>query len=269
VNVTDTVVQGSIVLASLLAFAAGLVSFLSPCVLPLVPGYLSYVTGLSGAELAGEAPAAAKAAPAGAVLAEERTRTASPRTRVLLGSVLFVLGFTAVFVAYGALFGALGEALFRYQEPITRALGVVVVLLGLAFLGLIPGMQREWRLHTLPQVGVWGAPVLGVLFGLGWTPCIGPTLGAVQTLAFAEASAARGALLSAVYCLGLGLPFVVVGLLYRRALGAIGWVRRHTDVVMKVGGAMLVLIGLLLVTGLWDDLTIGLRSWAGQYGVWL
>ncbi len=268
-NVTDTVVQGSLVLASLLAFAAGLVSFLSPCVLPLVPGYLSYVTGLSGAELAGETPAAPKAAPAGGVIAEERTRTASPRTRVLLGSVLFVLGFTAVFVAYGALFGALGEALFRYQEPITRVLGVVVILLGLAFLGLIPGMQREWRLHTLPQVGVWGAPVLGVLFGLGWTPCIGPTLGAVQTLAFAEASAARGALLSAVYCLGLGLPFIVVGLLYRRALGASGWVRRHTDVVMKVGGAMLVVIGLLLVTGLWDDLTIGLRSWAGQYGVWL
>jgi cytochrome c-type biogenesis protein len=269
VNVTDTVVQGSILLASLLAFAAGLVSFLSPCVLPLVPGYLSYVTGLSGAELAGEAPAAARPAPGGGVIAEERTRAASPRTRVLLGSVLFVLGFTAVFVAYGALFGALGEALFRYQEPITRVLGVVVVLLGLAFLGLVPGMQREWRLHTLPQVGVWGAPVLGVLFGLGWTPCIGPTLGAVQTLAFAEASAARGALLSAVYCLGLGLPFVLVGLLYRRALGAIGWVRRHTDVVMKVGGALLVVIGLLLVTGLWDDLTIGLRSWAGQYGVWL
>jgi cytochrome c-type biogenesis protein len=197
------------------------------------------------------------------------TRPAFTRTRVLLGSVLFVLGFTVVFVAYGALFGALGEALLRYQEPITRALGVLVILLGLSFAGLIPGMQREWRLHRLPQVGLWGAPALGVLFGLGWTPCIGPTLGAVQTLAFTEASAARGALLSLFYCLGLGLPFVVVGLLYRRALGTIGWLRRHSETVMRVGGALLVVIGILLVTGLWDDATIGLRSWAGSYGVWL
>jgi cytochrome c-type biogenesis protein len=272
VSITETVVEGSLLVAAPLAFAAGLVSFLSPCVLPLVPGYLSYVTGLSGAELAGE-PARKRSdgeAPAdgGAdVLVEAPPAPGFTRTRVLLGSVLFVLGFTAVFVAYGAAFGALGEALFRYQEPITRVLGVVVILLGLSFLGLVPGMQREWRMHRMPQVGLWGAPLLGVLFGLGWTPCIGPTLAAVQTLAFTEASAVRGALLSVFYCLGLGVPFVVVGLLFRRALGAIGWVRRHSATVMRIGGALLVAIGVLLVTGTWDDLTIGLRSWAGEYGV--
>jgi len=272
VSVADTVVSGSLLVAGPLAFAAGVVSFLSPCVLPLVPGYLSYVTGLSGAELAGEdEDAARRRTPAsdGDTIVEAPAAAPAARTRVLAGSLLFVLGFTVVFVAYGAAFGALGEALFRYQEPITRVLGVVVIVLGLSFLGVIPGIQREFRLHTLPRVGLWGAPLLGVLFGLGWTPCIGPTLGAVQTLAFTEASAARGALLSAIYCLGLGLPFVLVGLLYRRALGAIGWVRRHSLTVMRIGGVLLVAIGLLLVTGLWDDLTIGLRSWAGSYGVWL
>jgi cytochrome c-type biogenesis protein len=279
----ETVATGSLLLAAPIAFAAGAVSFLSPCVLPLVPGYLSYVTGLTGAELAGEdersAPAASSpvSGPAavdgnrdeGTVLVREPLTRARSQGRVLLGSVLFVLGFTAVFVSYGLAFGALGEALLRYQEPITRVLGVVVIGLGLAFLGLVPGAQREWRLHRTPALGVWGAPLLGVLFGLGWTPCIGPTLGAVQTLAFTEASAARGALLSAFYCLGLGLPFVVVGLLFRRALGAIGWVRRHSAGVMRIGGALLVAIGVLLVTGTWDELTIGLRSWAGGFGVFL
>lgn len=276
-SITETVVEGSLLVAAPLAFAAGLVSFLSPCVLPLVPGYLSYVTGLSGAELAGEpqrrpaqageAVDGAEADETGDVLVEAPPAPGFTRTRVLLGSVLFVMGFTAVFVAYGAAFGALGEALFRYQEPITRVLGVVVIVLGLSFLGLVPGMHREWRMHRMPQVGLWGAPLLGVLFGLGWTPCIGPTLAAVQTLAFTEASAVRGALLSVFYCLGLGVPFVLVGLLFRRALGVIGWVRRHSLTVMRIGGAMLVAIGVLLVTGTWDDLTIGLRSWAGKYGV--
>ena len=287
----ETVTTGSILLAALVAFAAGAVSFLSPCVLPLVPGYLSFVTGLTGAELVGEQesgrtptpPADPRAADSGdreagssrSVAAATRAPApalgpiARTKGRVLLGSVLFVLGFTAVFVAYGVLFGALGAALLEYQEPITRVLGVVVILLGLAFLGAIPGAQREWRLHHVPDLGLWSAPLLGVLFGIGWTPCIGPTLGAVQTLAFTEASAARGALLSFVYCLGLGLPFIVVGLLFRRLLGTIGWVRRHSQTVMRIGGALLVAIGVLLVTGLWDDLTIGLRTWAGGFGVFL
>jgi cytochrome c-type biogenesis protein len=291
VSAVETVTSGSLLLAAPIAFAAGVVSFLSPCVLPLVPGYLSFMTGLSGAELLGEEATSARAArttqaataanaeeaaagdavPAGATVVSTEVAASVARTkgRVVAGSLLFVLGFTAVFVSYGALFGALGSVLLQYQATITRVLGLLVIGLGLMFLGWIPGMQREFRVHKMPTIGLWGAPMLGVLFGLGWTPCIGPTLGAVQTLAFTEASAARGALLSFVYCLGLGLPFVVVGLLYRRMLGTIGWVRKHSYLVMRIGGGMLVVIGLLLVTGLWDDLTIGLRSWVGSFGTWL
>lgn len=279
----ETVATGSLLLAAPIAFAAGAVSFLSPCVLPLVPGYLSYVTGLSGAELEGphdgqvdDAPqtrtdtmTADSAHSSVLTLAPLAVANAKRHSLVLAGSLLFVGGFTVVFVAYGALFGALGGALLEFQAPITRALGVMVIGLGLAFLGVLPGIQREWRLHRTPTVGVWGAPLLGVLFGLGWTPCIGPTLGVVQTLAFTEASAARGAVLSAVYCLGLGLPFVLVGLLFRRALGAVGWVRRHSATVMHVGGGLLLVIGVLLVTGLWEDVTIGMRSWASGFGVFL
>ena len=274
-SAVDTVTSGSLLLAAPIAFAAGVVSFLSPCVLPLVPGYLSFITGLTGAELAGEEPAnastASAGAPAGATAVKGHDAEALVRTkgRVLLGSLLFVLGFTFVFVSYGALFGAIGQALVQYQQTISKVLGLLVIVMGLAFLGLVPGFQREFRVHRMPTIGLWGAPVLGVLFGLGWTPCIGPTLGAVQTLAFTEASAARGALLSFFYCLGLGLPFIIVGLLFRRAMGTIGWVRRHSLLVMRIGGAMLVAIGFLLITGLWDDLTIGLRSWAGGFGVFL
>jgi cytochrome c-type biogenesis protein len=271
-SAVDTVTSGSLLLAAPIAFAAGVVSFLSPCVLPLVPGYLSFITGLTGAEIAGEDPKAAAADPAAgpsAVKVADTETLVRTKGRVLLGSLLFVLGFTFVFVSYGALFGALGQALVQYQDTISKVLGLVVIVLGLAFIGILPGFQREFRVHKMPTIGLWGAPVLGLLFGLGWTPCIGPTLGAVQTLAFTEASAARGALLSFFYCLGLGLPFILVGLLFRRALGAIGWVRRHSLLVMRIGGAMLVAIGFLLITGLWDDLTIGLRSWAGGFGVFL
>jgi len=270
-SAVDTVTSGSLLLAAPIAFAAGVVSFLSPCVLPLVPGYLSFITGLTGAEIAGEDPkaAAADGTDAGAVKVADTETLVRTKGRVLLGSLLFVLGFTFVFVSYGALFGALGQALVQYQDTISKVLGLVVILMGLAFIGILPGFQREFRVHKMPTIGLWGAPLLGVLFGLGWTPCIGPTLGAVQTLAFTEASAARGALLSFFYCLGLGLPFIVVGLLFRRAMGTIGWVRRHSLLVMRIGGAMLVAIGFLLITGLWDDLTIGLRSWAGGFGVFL
>lgn len=279
----ETVATGSLLQAAPLALAARAVSFLSPCVLPLIPGYLSYVTGLSGAELVGPHGGQVDGAP----LARTGRRTedsahhsvltliphpvanAKRHSLVLAGSLLFIGGFTVVFVAYGALFGVLGGALLEFQAPITRALGVMVIGLGLAFLGVLPGVQREWRLHRTPTVGLWGAPLLGVLFGLGWTPCIGPTLGVVQTLAFTEASASRGAALSAVHCLGLGLPFVMVGLLFRRAVGAVGWVRRHSATVMHLGGGLLLLIGVLLVTGLWDDVTIGMRSWASGYGVFL
>jgi cytochrome c-type biogenesis protein len=236
--ITDVISQGTLLFALPLAFAAGLLAFASPCVLPLAPGYLSYITGLTGAELAD---------------------VKGNRGRVLLGSVLFVAGFSVIFVSYGVLFGSIGSTLLEHQETIDRVLGVVVILMGLAFMGFIPGLQREWRMHRLPTWGVAGAPILGVLFGLGWSPCIGPTLAAVQSLAFTEASAARGALLSLVYCLGLGLPFILLGLLFTRMGRAIGWIRNHYELVMRIGGAMLVAVGVLLVTGLWLDFTIWLR----------
>lgn len=245
-GIAETVASGSLLIAMLLAFAAGIVSFASPCVLPLAPGYLSYVTGLTGAEIAGE----------------ERggTTTVAVKSRVLLGSVLFVLGFSVVFVSYGLLFGGLGSLLLEYQAIISRILGVIVIVMGLSFMGVIPGMQREWRMHRMPNYSVWGAPVLGVLFGLGWTPCIGPALTAVQSLAFTEASAVRGALLSFVYCLGLGLPFILLGLLFRQAAGTLAWVRRHYALIMRIGGGLLVLIGILLVSGIWDSVTIWMRT---------
>ncbi len=248
-GIAETVVGGSLVLAMLLAFAAGVVSFASPCVLPLAPGYLSYVTGLTGAEIAGEENDGTRG-----------TTTLAVKSRVFLGSVLFVLGFSVVFVSYGLLFGGLGSLLLEYQAVISRILGVIVIGMGLSFMGVLPGMQREWRLHRVPRYSVWGAPALGVLFGLGWTPCIGPALTAVQSLAFTEASAARGALLSFVYCIGLGLPFILLGLLFRQAAGTLAWVRRHYVWIMRIGGALLVGIGVLLVTGVWDSITIWMRT---------
>ncbi len=236
--IVETVTSGSLIVALSIAFAAGIVAFLSPCVLPLAPGYVSYVTGLTGAELAD---------PTGR------------RGRVLLGSLLFVLGFSIVFVSYGVAFGSIGSVLLQYQEPINRVLGVIVIVMGLVFLGVIPGMQREWRLHRAPTWGVAGAPLLGIIFGLGWSPCIGPTLTAVQSLAFTEASATRGAALSMAYCLGLGLPFVALAVAFSRTAGALGWVRRNYEWVMRIGGAMLIVIGLLLVTGAWTSFTIWLR----------
>jgi len=236
--VTEVVTSGSLLLALPIAFLAGIIAFVSPCVLPLAPGYISYVTGLTGAELGDPARS---------------------RGRVLLGSVLFVLGFSVVFVSYGVLFGSLGATLLEYQSVIDRVLGVLLIAMGLAFMGLIPALQRERRMHIVPQWGVAGAPLLGLVFGLGWSPCIGPTLAAVQSMAFTEASAARGALLSFVYCLGLGLPFVLLALAFSRSMRAIGWVKAHYAVVMRIGGAMLLILGVLMITGLWNDFTIWLR----------
>lgn len=265
----SAVIDGSLLVAVPVAVVAGLVSFLSPCVLPLVPGYLSFVTGLSGAEL-GEPSTPRTAAPArwpssaeGDLL--ERTEAPPRRGRVLLGASLFVLGFSAVFVTSGALFGGLGSLLLEHQQVVDRVLGVLTVVMGLAFLGLVPGMQREVRLHRLPHPGLAGAPVLGVLFGVGWTPCLGPTLAAVQTLAYREASAGRGALLTAAYCLGLGVPFLLTAVAMRRALGAFAVVKRHYAVVMRVGGILLVVVGLLLVSGLWQELMVEVRGWVSGY----
>lgn len=244
--------SGSLLLALPVALLAGLVSFFSPCVLPLVPAYFSYATGLSGADLA-EGDAAGR-----------------HRSRMLLGSVLFVLGFAAVFVLLGAASGALGSWLVNPQNArlMSMVLGVLTIALGLVFLGAVPLLQRDWRMHTVPAVGVAAAPVLGFLFGLGWTPCIGPTLGVITTLAMNEGTAARGAILSGAFALGLGLPFIAGGLAYERLLGAIGAVRRHIRIVNVVGGLMLIAVGALLLTGLWGDLTTQLQAWMVERGWW-
>jgi cytochrome c-type biogenesis protein len=280
-GVGEVVSSGSLVVAIPLAVLAGLISFASPCVLPLVPGYLSYVTGLTGAELE-EARAASAVVPAGAAAggvagavasADSSRAPAAPgprlpvKHRVVLGTLGFILGFSAVFVSYGALFGGLGAELLAHQEVITRVLGVVVIVLGLGFLGLVPSLQREARIHHRPARGMWGAPLLGALFALGWTPCIGPTLAAVQSLAFTEGSAARGALLSVAYCLGLGLPFLVIGLAMERGLEAMAWARRNTRAIQVVGGVSMILMGLLMVTGLWGSLTIAMRGWVSGFEV--
>jgi cytochrome c-type biogenesis protein len=225
----EAATSGSLLVAVPVALLAGLVSFFSPCVIPLLPGYLSYATGLSGADL------------------ED-----AKRGRMLAGSLLFVLGFTSVFVALGALSGAFGSALITHRREITVVMGVLVILLGLGFVGLVPWLQRDVRVHRVPAVGLAAAPLLGFLFGLGWTPCIGPTLGAILTLSINEATVARGAVLSGVYALGLGLPFIAAGLAYRRALGAFGFIRRHQAWVTRIGGLMLIVVGVLLVTGWWD-----------------
>ncbi len=280
-GVGEVVSSGSLVIAIPLAMLAGLISLASPCVLPLVPGYLSYVTGLTGAELeeARAASAASSAVPATAAVpaassapgtspASAATQARLPiKHRVVLGTLGFILGFSAVFVSYGALFGGLGAQLLTHQDAITRVLGVVVIVLGLGFLGLVPSLQREARIHHRPARGMWGAPLLGALFALGWTPCIGPTLAAVQSLAFSEGSAARGALLSVAYCIGLGLPFLVIGLAMERGLEAMAWARRNTRAIQVVGGASMILLGVLMVTGLWGSLTIAMRGWVSGFEV--
>ncbi|MBU6532405.1 cytochrome c biogenesis protein CcdA [Streptomyces olivaceus] len=240
----STVLTGSVLLAIPIAALAGLVSFFSPCVLPLVPGYLSYVTGVSGADLA-----------------DVR------RGRILAGTLLFLAGFTGVFVSFGAAFGYAGNTLMEHQDLLIRVLGGLTIVMGLSFMGVLPGMSREWRLHRRPAVGLAGAPMLGVLFGLGWTPCIGPTLAAVQALAFSEASASRGALLTVAYCLGLGVPFLVAGLAFRKALGVFTWVKAHYQWVMRIGGGMMIATGLLMVTGVWSAMISQMQSWTADYTI--
>ena len=253
------VTDGPLLVAAAVAALVGLISFASPCVLPLVPGYLSYVTGLVGT---GTRSATAVAAGSGGTATAVRTVTEerSPRGRMLAGALLFVLGFTLVFVAFGAAFGGLGRLLLEWSDVLNRVFGVVTIVLGLAFLGWLPFLQRTARLSARPVAGLAGAPLLGIVFGLGWTPCIGPTLSAVTSLAMNEASAWRGALLSLAYCLGLGLPFIAAALAYRHMLGTIGWVRRHQQWVTALGGAMLVAVGVLLVTGWWGDAVDWLRQ---------
>ncbi len=186
---------------------------------------------------------------------------------MVLGAVLFGLGFTAVVVAFGTAFGGLGRLLLQHADLLNRVFGVVTVLVGLAFLGWLPLLQRTARISARPAAGLAGAPLLGIVFGLGWTPCLGPTLSAVYSLAFTEATATRGALLGLAYCLGLGVPFVLVALGARWAMGATAFLRRHARTVTRLGGAVLVVVGLMLLTGTWTELMGWLRSWLAATGL--
>jgi len=239
----NTVYSGPLIVAAAVAMLVGVIGFLSPCVLPLVPGYLSYVAGLAGSD---EVP---------------RTR------RMLAGALLFVLGFTAVFVAIGALFGSIGGVINDHLLLLERIFGAITIVFGLAFLGWIPLLQREVRVHRLPQAGLLGAPLLGITFGLAWGPCLTPTLGAVTSLATNQATAGRGALLMVFYCLGLGVPFLLVAAGFGWVTGALGFVRRHRRLVGQIGGVLLIAIGVLLVTGSWDHWMNELRATLGQTGV--
>ncbi|MFJ1735104.1 MULTISPECIES: cytochrome c biogenesis CcdA family protein [unclassified Streptomyces] len=244
-GVNGTVLNGALLVALPVAVLGGLVSFFSPCVLPLVPGYLSYVTGVTGTDL-GEAR----------------------RGRMVAGASLFVLGFTAVFVSSGALFGYFGETLQDNKDVLSDVLGVLMILMGVFFMGLMPWMtQREFRFHRRPAAGLAGAPLLGALFGIGWTPCIGPTLASVLALSSQQSSAGRGAILTVAYCLGLGVPFVLAAVAFRKALGAFGWVKRHYVWVMRIGGTMMIVTGLLLLTGVWDSLVQDMQSWSTGFTV--
>jgi cytochrome c-type biogenesis protein len=261
------VTDGPLLAAAGVAALVGLISFASPCVLPLVPGYLSYVAGLVGTGTRTGAPVRSGSGGGGTATAVRTADERSPRGRMVAGALLFVLGFTAVFVAFGAAFGGLGRLLLEYSDVLTRIFGVVTIVVGLAFLGWLPALQRTKRLTARPVAGLAGAPLLGIVFGLGWTPCLGPTLSAVYSLAFSEATAGRGALLSVAYCLGLGIPFVLVALGARWALGATSFLRRHARTVTRVGGAVLVVVGLMLLTGLWTELMVWLRSWLATTGL--
>ncbi len=287
-GVSNLVFSGPLVLAVPVAAAAGAISFLSPCCLPLVPGYVSYITGMSGADLqqrSAHSRAGALVA-VGATSGDDETASAGGasgnarpaaaqgmpgpvgRGRTLAGAALFVLGFAALFATYGALFGGLGATLSAHQRGLVQVLGAITIVLGLLFMGVF---ERLWvvgatmRPNFRPRAGLAGAPLLGVMFGLGWTPCIGPTLTAVMSLSVTTGTAAKGAFLAFVYALGLGVPFVIAAFAVQRGLRAFGFARRHARLIMQAGGAMLVVVGILQVTGLWSAAIGSLQHWTGSF----
>jgi cytochrome c-type biogenesis protein len=244
---TTLAVSGPLLAAVAVAVLAGAVSFASPCVVPLVPGYLAYLAGLVGAD----APPAT---------ADEARAPRSGRWRVAGAAALFVAGFTVVFgpILVGVVW--LADALVRNELVLQRVGGVVMIAMGLAFVGLVPFLQRERRVHWVPRAGLWGAPLLGAVFGLGWVPCVGPTLaGVVAVAAGTGGGSLRGVVLTLAYCAGLGLPFVAIALGASRAVRALGWLRRHARAIQVAGGVLLVAVGLLLVSGLWGGLLARLQ----------
>jgi cytochrome c-type biogenesis protein len=293
-GIGQLVTSGPLIVALPVAAAAGAVTFLSPCCLPLVPGYLSFVTGMAGASGAQSAPAdvlpagrASLAAEPGARVAVAAPPVAPPappvtatavgapapprgsRGRVVAGTALFVLGFSVVFVAYGAALGGLGHLLTGHARLLTQVLGALTIALGLLFAGVFDRFSFAGRIvrpSARPKAGLAGAPLLGVMFGLGWTPCIGPTLTAVLALSASTGTAARGAVLAFVYALGLGIPFLLVALGFQVAMRASAFARRHARLVTRIGGAMLICVGLLEVTGTWSTFMAWLQvHWVGTY----
>ena len=232
----NLVTEGSLFLAIFVAFFAGIISFLSPCVLPLVPGYLSVITGMS--------------------IDQDKKVT---KSKAVLATFLFILGFSLVFVSIGMFFGSLGGWLLSNIQILERIFGFLIIFLGLSYLGFINLFNKEYKFKFKSKQGLVGAFILGFVFSLGWTPCIGPTLAAVQSLAFSEATLFRGAILSTFYSLGLGIPFIVLTVLFEKSIKTVKWLRQKQKLFITMGGILLIILGLLLVTGLWNLVSIELR----------
>lgn len=231
----STVANGGLLVAIPLALLAGLVSFASPCILPLVPGYLGYIGGMADGSRRG-------------------------RGRLVGGVGLFVLGFTIVFVGLGVLFGTAGLLLRPWLDLIVRIAGVIVILMGLVFIGLFGLMQRTIKPRVKVATGLVGAPLLGIVFALGWTPCVGPTLVALYSIVLDQGDPWRGGILAVCYALGIGLPFIALGLGLGWAATSVAWIKRHIRIVNIVGGVLLIAIGVLMVSGLWQAMMSSLTA---------